>query len=65
MLFRIYSIRDNQLKKKKKNQKHQPSFEAVVGCTQPPFQVAAAARQPAATVTNYHPLLQRQVFTAK
>jgi hypothetical protein len=56
MYFRMYSIRDNQLKKRKK-QKHQPPVEAAVGRTQPPFQVVAAARQPAATVANLQPFV--------
>jgi hypothetical protein len=38
-----------QKTKKKQNQKHLPHFEEAAGCKQPPFQVAAAARQRAAT----------------
>jgi hypothetical protein len=52
-LFRIYSIEKKQKTKKpktkNKNKKKLPTFEAAVGGNQPPFQVAAAARQPAAT----------------
>jgi hypothetical protein len=67
-------LRNNKKKKKqnKKIQKHLPSFEAAVGCKQPPIQLAAAARQPAAThlgsaatVANLPLLLRRQVLTAK
>jgi hypothetical protein len=61
VLFRIYNFRDNELKRQK-NKKKQLSFESTVRRTQPPFQMAAAARQPpatqprpAATVANLPP----------
>jgi hypothetical protein len=53
MLFHIYSIekkpKSKNQKEKRKKQKHLPHFEAAVDCKQLSFQVAAAAKQPAAT----------------
>jgi hypothetical protein len=48
--FLVVEITDNHLENiKEKNQKQQLPFEEAVGCTQPLFQLAVAARQPAAT----------------
>jgi hypothetical protein len=38
-----------ETKKRNKNQKHQPPFEATVGCRKPSFLLAVATCQPAAT----------------
>jgi hypothetical protein len=50
--------KNQKTKNKKQKQKKLPTFEAAVGGNQPPFQVAAAARQPAATHPGVPPLLQ-------
>jgi hypothetical protein len=57
--FRIYSIKKKQKRKnqKEKNRKQNlPPIELAVGLMKPPFQLAIAASQPAATVAILPPV---------